>query len=722
MSGTPSPTVAALCCAGLALNGVALASPNVLLIVADDQGLDASAQYALSDDLPSTPHLDTLADAGLVFDNAWATPSCTTTRGTLLTGLHGRHSGVDHTPARLDTEVLSLQQHLTTTTDYATAVVGKWHLAGGRSSEYSHPTDLGVGYFAGTLNGVLEDYSQWNLATSRGATQSTEYHTTVITDLALEWVAEQGDKPWFLWTAYAAPHAPFHLPPADLHTRDLGGTEAHIRANPRDYYLAAIEAMDSEIGRLLTGLPPDVRDNTLVIYIGDNGTPGRVIDADAYNRSRAKGSLYEGGIRVPLVVSGAGVTRAGERDAALVNSVDLFATVSAVVGAPAAPALDSVSFAPLLSGRGVAPRRFNYSEFQGKRASGWAVRDAQLKLIEFDDGSRELYDLVADPREETNLMNTKIQDPLRVAALAGFALAVQSGQVAAAAAAGDDVVDITNALLTARSGNCADYAQWQTASTVRDVNNNATLQGALRVSVADGACSFESNAIPNHDLNDGARRFRNPVSEQSQRFTVTSTPEMAGVNTALSLRVDNAVLLNGVKVDLLAAGCFGVRDGRIGCNDPDQPWRYDPMFRANGFGVDSHNAHTQPDGTYHYHGPPNALYDAAGDSPSPVVGFAADGFPIYGSLITDDSAVRSVTSSYRLKSGSRPSGAGYPGGQYDGAFRDDFEYVPGLGDLDECNGMTVDGQYGYYITDTYPWLLACFKGTPHESFRKSRGR
>jgi len=370
--------------------------------------------------------------------------------------------------------------------------------------------------------------------------------------------------------------------------------------------------MDSEIGRLLAGLTPDVRDNTLVVYIGDNGTPGRVIDTDAYNRSHAKGSLYEGGIRVPLVVSGAGVTRAGEREASLVNSVDLFATVSAVVGAPAAPALDSVSFAPLLSGRGVAPRRFNYSEFQGKRASGWAVRDAEMKLIEFDNGSRELYDLVADPREETNLMNTKTQDPLRVAALAGFALAVQSGQVAAAAA-GDDVVDITNALLTARSGNCADYAQWQTASTV------------------------------------------------------TSTPEMAGVNTALSLRVDNAVLLNGVKVDLLAAGCFGVRDGRIGCNDPDQPWRYDPMFRANGFGVDSHNAHTQPDGTYHYHGPPNALYDAAGDSPSPVVGFAADGFPIYGSLITDDSAVRSVTSSYRLKSGNRPSGAGDPGGQYDGA-------------------------------------------------------
>ena len=296
------------------------------------------------------------------------------------------------------------------------------------------------------------------------------------------------------------------------------------------------------------------------------------------------------------------------------------------------------------------------------------------------------------------------------------------GVVVSAIALAHTHTDITDALLTNRSANCADYADWLTTSTVRDVNGNARLRGEVQVSVEAGRCTFESNAIPNHDLNDGAHRFRNPVSEQTQRFSVTATPRLAAAPTALSLRLDNAVLLNGVKVDLLAAGCYGVRDGRIGCNDPDQPWRYDPMFAANGFGVDSHNAHTQPDGTYHYHGPPNALYSTDSEQPSPVVGFAADGFPIFGSLIQDGDRVRPATSSYRLKSGSRPSGSGSPGGTYDGAFRDDYEFVPGHGDLDECNGMTVDGQYGYYMTDAYPWVLACFSGTPDESFMKRRRR
>ena len=80
--------------------------------------------------------------------------------------------------------------------------------------------------------------------------------------------------------------------------------------------------------------------------------------------------------------------------------------------------------------------------------------------------------------------------------------------------------------------------------------------------------------------------------------------------------------------------------------------------------------------------------------------------------------MRKATSSYQLRPGLRPSGAGEPGGTYDGTFRDDYIYVPGSGDLDECNGMTVDGVYGYYITEEYPYILACFSGTPDPSFQK----
>ena len=101
--------------------------------------------------------------------------------------------------------------------------------------------------------------------------------------------------------------------------------------------------------------------------------------------------------------------------------------------------------------------------------------------------------------------------------------------------------------------------------------------------------------------------------------------------------------------------------------------------------------------------------------PSPVIGFAADGFPIYGPYFDDAGTVRRAVSGYRLKAGTR---AGGPGGAYDGTFVDDYEWADGVGDLDRCNGMAVGGQYGYYVTDAYPYVLGCFAGTPDDSFRK----
>jgi hypothetical protein len=149
-----------------------------------------------------------------------------------------------------------------------------------------------------------------------------------------------------------------------------------------------------------------------------------------------------------------------------------------------------------------------------------------------------------------------------------------------------------------------------------------------------------------------------------------------------------------------------------------QPWRFDPLFAANGFRVDSHNAHVQPNGSYHYHGTPNAMFDEDTAVESPVVGFAADGFPIFGSWFDDNGTVRKALSSYRLKAGARQTIAGYatPSGDYDGTFRDDYEYIEGLGDLDECNGMQISGVYGYFVIDAYPYIMGCLKGQMDPSF------
>ncbi len=285
--------------------------------------------------------------------------------------------------------------------------------------------------------------------------------------------------------------------------------------------------------------------------------------------------------------------------------------------------------------------------------------------------------------------------------------------------AGDlsDATDITNKLLTNRSANCADYAAATTASA-KDVQDGRTYTAKVDIAANGATCTIASNAVPNHDFN-ATGRFANAFREQSQTYTITANPKAAASPSELSLRYDNAVFLNGVKLDLLAAGCYGVGDGFIGCFDMDTPYRYDPMGGSADFGADEHNAHTQPDGTYHYHGNPMALFEQTNPTTaSPVIGFAADGFPIFGSYINDNGTIRKATTSYRLKSGNR---AGGPGGAHDGTFIDDWEYVEGSGDLDRCNGMVQDGVYGYVVTDTYPHVLACFTGSPDASFQKRRG-
>jgi hypothetical protein len=287
-----------------------------------------------------------------------------------------------------------------------------------------------------------------------------------------------------------------------------------------------------------------------------------------------------------------------------------------------------------------------------------------------------------------------------------------------------DPIDITNTVFERRSGNCRDYVE-SYSSSVSDVGRGVAFTGALTITADESGCTFASNSIPNHDFNDGAASFVTPVAEVAATRRITASPVAAASATPISLEYDNAVFLNGVKLDLLAAACYGVGgeplgQEKIGCFDIATPWRYDPMHPGNDFGTDSHNAHTQPDGTYHYHGDPRAMFDTSGATASPVIGFAADGFPIFGPWIDDGGTVRRVVSGYSLKSGARQNQTGegaYPGGSWDGTYRDDYEFT-GAGDLDECNGATRDGVYGYYLTDGYPWVLACFKGTPDESFRK----
>ena len=701
---------------GTDTGGTDAVQPNIILVITDDQGLDASAQYDLSNDVPNTPVINSLAANGITFDNVWATPSCTTTRAALLTGKHGVNNGITSTPGRLSPDVGTIQQYLQLNApEYKSAVFGKWHVAGA-NPDLNHPSDLGIQHYAGNITGNISDYFNWQVTIDGAQQNNNQYHTSAIVDYAADWIADQ-NTPWFTWLAFSAPHSPFHLPPEEFNTRGLSGTAQDIDSNKRDYYLAALETLDTELGRLLDSLDSDVRENTIVMVIGDNGTPSPVIDRSVYLGSHGKGSLFEGGIHVPLVISGYGVDRTNVRESGLVSIVDFFATIAALTGSDSETMHDGFSLLPSLSAENAIAREYLYTEFLSDSAlgSGWTVRSDTHKYLSYTDGSEALYNLVADPDEASNLLPASGSTLEIMQALRNFGLTVRNETSEPEEPV--EVIDLTDAFLSSTNGNCADQVN-QYSATATDASSGASYDGSMQVSVTSTHCVFTSNGTPNHTFNDGASPFPNAFSTQSVEYRVPLTPVFATDVTPLSLSVDNAILLNGVKIDLLAAGCFGIGNGKVGCNDDAQAWRYDPMFEQNGFRVDSHNAHTQPDGSYHYHGEPNALFDKTGDTVSPVIGFAADGFPIYGSYFEDNGVVRKAVSSYQLKSGQRPSDNNQPGGSYDGSFRDDYEYLEGSGDLDECNGMTINGQYGYFVTDQYPYIVGCFKGTIDDSFRK----
>lgn len=378
------------------------ASPNILLVLADDIGVDVSPCYA--DSLNAhMPTLQGLCADGMVFENAYAAPVCSPTRAMILTGQESSRNGVGGVLNRDNNVSLSIEGDTLFEafqgSGYATALIGKWHLSHDQRN-FDHPEELGVPYHFGPFSGGVRNYENWTAIENGDVVRVTKYATTELADRAIDWIADQPD-PWFLWLAFNAPHSPFHLPPGDLHNQDhLTGSESDIRANTDEYYTAALEALDHELGRILSTLDEE----TVVIFMGDNGTPTQVLGRAA--RGRAKGSLYEGGIHVPLVVSGPNI-EIGRADA-LVGATDLYGTISDLAGL-GATAPDSHSLEPILAGgegsrSHVLVEHFSNAEARGRNGYGWAIRSDRYKLIQFDDGDAQLYDLKNDPLERRNLL------------------------------------------------------------------------------------------------------------------------------------------------------------------------------------------------------------------------------------------------------------------------------------------------------------------------------
>ncbi|MCG8410383.1 MAG: sulfatase-like hydrolase/transferase [Bacteroidales bacterium] len=381
--------------------------PNILLIIADDFGLDACPGYNIGTTKPNMPHLQNMINNGITFDNFWAFPMCSPTRASILTGKYGVKTGVLNASnaSTINANEKTLQTYLDEKLGkvYSHSIIGKWHLSNG---EPNRPTQMGIDYYAGLLSGSVNSYYDWNLVENGISNPSSEYITTKITDLAINWINNQ-DKNWFCWLAYSVPHTPFHLPPAQMHSQgNLPTDQTSINANPQPYFIAMVESMDYEIGRLLNSIPQDELNNTIIIFMGDNGTAGQVIQ-NPYVSNRSKGSIYQGGIAVPLVVTGKGITRTGVRDKNLISSTDLFVTIAQIAGINTSEYENSISFYSLFTKATTNNRNYNYSEVLNDLPikSGYTIRNNTYKLIKLDNGTERFYNLIKDPYETNNLID-----------------------------------------------------------------------------------------------------------------------------------------------------------------------------------------------------------------------------------------------------------------------------------------------------------------------------
>ncbi len=406
----------------------AIAQRNVILIIADDLGTDYCGFYEDAADTARMPNIRSLLSRGIRFDNAWATPLCSPTRAGMLTGRYSFRHGVGAALAgpsypQLDTAEITIPKLLKTlsTTPYATANIGKWHLNQRTPQNLNFPNAFGYDLYAGNFLGALPDYYEWEKITNGTAATVTRYATTETVDDAINWLDEQdGSQSFFLWMAFNAAHTPFHKPPDTLHSvPNLTGTTPHIMQNPKLYFKAMLEAMDTETGRLFDWLNDhNLMDQTDIIFIGDNGNTGRV--SQIADTSHAKGTLYEYGVHVPFVIAGPSVVAPGRSSDALVNTHDLFATILELAGvdnwATAIPPdrpVDAQSLLPIIENQATEVRNWVFTEQfnpQTKPQDGKAMRNHGYKLIHFDDGHQELYHLTADPLEQTDLLPATLNE------------------------------------------------------------------------------------------------------------------------------------------------------------------------------------------------------------------------------------------------------------------------------------------------------------------------
>ncbi len=404
--------------------------PNVLLIVADDLGYN-DVGFQGGRDIP-TPNLDRLAASGTRCTSGYVTYSvCSPSRAGFLTGRYQQRFGHEFNPkwdATSTTNGLPLSQ--TTLADalraagYTTGLVGKWHL--GAHPQF-HPNRRGFDEFFGFLGGGHRYLPGSHIDVEVGAgkkassTEDAEHNSPLLrnttevpesgeltTRLGEEAAASvtrhaRDSKPWFLYLAFNSPHNPAQARD-DMLAKFSGITDPRRRT-----YAAMVATLDESVGRVLAALDATgQRERTLIVFFSDNGGPMTKRNANASTNGLLcgqKGDVFEGGIRVPFVVSWPSRIRAGATYAESVSTLDIFPTALAVAGTARdakLPPLDGVNILPFLTGTEKNPPHARlFWRMDGGEA--FAVREGHWKWLRTYAHPPELYDLAADPSEKNNL-------------------------------------------------------------------------------------------------------------------------------------------------------------------------------------------------------------------------------------------------------------------------------------------------------------------------------
>lgn len=757
----------------------AIGQPNFVIVILDDQGWTGSSvqmDAGISDsksDYYLTPEIEKLAKQGMIFSQGYApAPKCAPSRCSILTGRTTARNNFTNTDNNIATDKILIEPNSETSLNgedmtyaewlksigmnYRTAHFGKWHLG---ASTASSPGSNGFDFNDGSTN---------NGDGNNGGTVQTDPKKMFdLTTRSMSFMesAVNDQVPFALQLSHYSVHNDIEARQETIDKYNDASQRPKGQRHDNADYGAMTEDTDDAIGQLLAKITSlGIDDNTYVFFISDNG--GQINFTDNTPLSFGKTFIYEGGIRVPFIVKGPNITADSYNTEAVV-AYDLFPTIAELTGSTEAlpENMDGQSLVPLLTGNNFSrtkPLYFHsphYEDNPNKKPRS-AVVDGKYKLVvDYETGNTSLYDLSADIEEDNDLsssqpalaleLRTQLRDHLKSV---GAAMPTLDPTNTAFPGSGTDVDD-DGLEDTWELRELLSYTYGPNDDPDNDGDSNLTefIAGTDPYSgeVVSGACDKTTifankttnavcweeidqvrkcytNNIPAHEY--GPFGGANTIEGQDFEYSMCLNPEMGDTTTELIEDPDNPSCSNGI--------IFGVSDQGINyspfarlyftnptTNEENKNFIEEADFLLN---MDLNGGHVNAVSRYHYHNIPSAYFvndlNIDGTQHSPLVGYAADGFPIYYKYLYNDgwdssSGIGTFDSSFTLKSGNRTGdGVTAPNGAYDGTYIQDYEYNAELSELDECGGrfgVTPDysnGTYYYVMTDKWPFIPRCLKG------------